>query len=171
MHGSTGYRKLDYYTVCCWLLLLQICTVARDTVNWIITLCCWPLLLEPLCTVAVGSSYYQYARYHGVVSRGTVNWIITLCAVGSSYYQYTRYYGVVARCTVNWIITLCAVGSNYYQYARTAAVITNMHGSTGYRKLDYYTVCYWLLLLVPLCTVARGRTVYVFLLSWSRGEW
>ena len=78
MHGITGYHKLDSYTVCCWQQLLSICTVARGTVNWIITLC------------AVGSSYYQYARYYGVVARGTVNWIITLCAVGSSYYQYAR---------------------------------------------------------------------------------
>ena len=71
MHGITGYRKLDYYTVCCWQQLLRICTVARGgsrgTVNCIITLC------------AVGSSYYQYARLHGVVARGTVNLIITLC--------------------------------------------------------------------------------------------
>ena len=104
---------------------------------------CWQQFL-PICTVA----------------RGTVIWIITLCAVGSTYYQYARYYGVVARGTVNWIITLCAVGSSYYQYA---AVITNMHGSTGYRKLDYYTVCCWLLLL-QICTVARGTVNWIITL-------
>ena len=70
MHGITGYRKLNYYTVCCWQQLLPICTVARVTVNWNITLC------------AVGSSYYQNAvpddaagltNVHGVTgSRNTV---------------------------------------------------------------------------------------------------
>ena len=105
---------------------------------------------------------------HG--STGTVNCIITLCAVGSSYYQYARYYGVVAQGTVNWIITLFAVGSSYYQYA---AVITNMHGSTGYRKLDYYTVCCWQQLL-PTCTVARGGSMgyrkldYYIMCCWLR---
>ena len=73
MHGITWYRKLDYYTVCCWQQLLQICTVARGgSMGYrkldYYTVCCWQQLL-PICTVA----------------RDTVNWIITLYAVGCCY--------------------------------------------------------------------------------------
>ena len=32
MHGITGYRKLDYYTVCCWQQLLLIRTRYADSV-------------------------------------------------------------------------------------------------------------------------------------------
>ena len=46
MHGITGYRKLYYYTVCCWQQLLIICTVARfgsmgyRKLDYYI-MCCW----------------------------------------------------------------------------------------------------------------------------------
>ena len=109
MHGITGYRKLDYYTVCCWQQLLPKCMVARGTVNWIITLC------------AVGSCYYQYAVLDDAAGRTNVHGV-----TGSRkpvFYTVHCDYMILAICTVlrgtvKWIITLCAVGSSYYQYAR-----------------------------------------------------
>ena len=112
MHGITWYRKLDYYTVCCWQQLLQYAVpddaAGRTNVHGV-TGSRKPVFYTVHCDYMILSIF--------MVLRGTVNWIITLCC-GQQLLPICTVARGGSTGTVNWIITLCAVGSSYYQYAR-----------------------------------------------------